>query len=146
MGYTREQYLAWADGSNPKDFSAAELVLPNAYSDGFEIPIPAGAFAVTLYCHVVAKNDTSAINLKLLDSPDQTIWSPAQARTNEVIAAPNVSYDMLDSVYNLIGVTTGMMKAFQWSLTMSEFIKLSIQGDGASPATFKGIFSFGILL
>lgn len=144
MGYTREHFLAWAAGTNYKDFSAAELVLQNTYQDGFVIPVPTGAFAVTLFCNVIAKNDTNTINLKLLDSPDQTIWAPAQVRTNEVIAAPNVSYDMLDSVYNMIGVVTGMQKAFRWNLTMSEFIKLSITGDGAAPATFKGIFVFGI--
>lgn len=133
----RDHYLAWASGSNPKDFTASEKVLSNAYGDGFEISAPKGTMAVTLYVEVVAANDSTLIELQFKDSPDGLIWAPSQIRTNEVIAPPIVSYDMMDTTYNIVSPSSGDVKPFTWLLTMSEFIKLSIKGDGANPATVK---------
>ena len=145
MGYSRIHRMAWADGTNYNDISLPEKVLQNTFTDGFIVPVPAGATAVTLYCNVVSKQSATEINIKLEDSPDGAMWSPAQARTNETIAPPDVSYDMLDTVYNIKGVADGMVKAFVWSCSMAEFIKISIKGDGSPSATFKGIFIFEVL-
>lgn len=137
----REHFLAYAQGSNNRDFSALAEAVSDSYGSGFEIPVPEGSDEVSCYLDVSSVSAASSLFFAFEASPDGNIWAQVQARTNEVISSPDVEYDMLNATYKIPSLVNGKTAVFSFRMATSEKVRIRLKTDAGS-CNVKGIFVF----
>jgi len=128
---SRKSYVAWADTTDPNDFTAGDKAVGAGYAPGLELPVPSRAQSVAL--DLIVTNPAGATELYILmeSSRDKNRWAVFTAYDVMTLVGSEAQASARNLAIKVTPLFADLAQHMRFNVKESDFIRFSLRGDVA---------------